>query len=281
MPFFFGGGASVDLASPPEIGSTTPNTGAFTTLSANNGTITTSSPAFTLAQTWNASGTTFTALRVNATDTASASGSLLMDLQVGGSSKLSVRKDSAIVFGGAANTNVDPALLFPTGYGNTVKIYSDINNGIGIVAQGFTTFIGNSVRVVASTSVGFTWQLGASSVLQLLYDADNVLAQRRTTNAQTFRIYNTFTSATNFERVNFRWASNEFILDAEKGSAGGTLRGVKIGSATTSLLSFYGVTPVDQPATVTDPTGGGTQDAEARTAINAIIDRLQELGLIA
>ena len=49
---FFGGGASVDLASPPAIGNTTPNTGAFTTLSANNGTITTSSPAFTLAQTW-------------------------------------------------------------------------------------------------------------------------------------------------------------------------------------------------------------------------------------
>jgi hypothetical protein len=34
-------------------------------------------------------------------------------------------------------------------------------------------------------------------------------------------------------------------------------------------------------ATVTDPTGGLTVDAEARTAINAIIDRLQELGLIA
>ena len=34
MPFFGGGGgASVDLASPSAIGSTTPNTGAFTTLS--------------------------------------------------------------------------------------------------------------------------------------------------------------------------------------------------------------------------------------------------------
>lgn len=75
-------------------------------------------------------------------------------------------------------------------------------------------------------------------------------------------------------------AGNEFILDAEAGGTG-TLRGIKLGSATTSLLGFYGVTPVDQPATVTDPTGGGTQDAEARTAINAIIDRLQELGLIA
>jgi len=44
---------------------------------------------------------------------------------------------------------------------------------------------------------------------------------------------------------------------------------------------FYGVTPVDQPATIADPSGGGTQDSQARVAIEAIIDRLQELGLIA
>ena len=45
-----------------------------------------------LAQTWNAAGTTFTALKMNVTDTASASGSLLIDLQVGGSSKFKVTK---------------------------------------------------------------------------------------------------------------------------------------------------------------------------------------------
>lgn len=41
---------------------------------------------------WTASGTTYTALKVNPTNTASAAGSLLLDLQVGGSSKLSVGK---------------------------------------------------------------------------------------------------------------------------------------------------------------------------------------------
>ena len=109
-----------------------------------------------------------------------------------------------------------------------------------------------------------------------------LIAQRNGSNAQTFRVYNTRTSATNFERLNLRWASNEFIFDAEAGSAGGTLRGIKIGSASTSLLGFFGATPVDQPATVADPSGVTTdEDVEARTAINAIIDRLQELGLIA
>ena len=32
--------------------------------------------------------------------------------------------------------------------------------------------------------------------------------------------------------------------------------------------------------TISDPTGGSTIDAEARTAIDTIIDRLQSLGLI-
>lgn len=54
-----------------------------------------------------------------------------------------------------------------------------------------------------------------------------------------------------------------------------------LGDSTSDKIGFFGVTPVDQPATVADATGGSTTDAEARTAINAVIDRLQELGLIA
>lgn len=45
---------------------------------------------------WNSAGTTFTGIKFNVTDTASAAGSLLMDLQVGGSSRFSVRKDGLI-----------------------------------------------------------------------------------------------------------------------------------------------------------------------------------------
>jgi hypothetical protein len=110
--------------------------------------------------------------------------------------------------------------------------------------------------------------------------ASGVIEQSSTNTAQAYRLFNTVNGG-NFERANFRWASNEFIIDAEFGGTGTALRGIKIGSATSSLLGFYGATPVDRPATVADPTGGGTVDAEARTAINDIIDRLQELGLIA
>jgi hypothetical protein len=60
-----------------------------------SGTLTTSQP-LQLTQTWNAGGVTFTGLGVNITDTASAAASLLMDLQVGGTSKLNVNKGGGI-----------------------------------------------------------------------------------------------------------------------------------------------------------------------------------------
>ena len=61
----------------------------------------------------------------------------------------------------------------------------------------------------------------------------------------------------------------------------GTTTGTKIGTTTAERIGFWGVTPVDQPGTLADPTGGGTVDAEARITIGTIIDKLQEIGLIA
>ncbi len=67
-----------------------------------------------------------------------------------------------------------------------------------------------------------------------------------------------------------------FVAGANISSA--TTTGTKIGTATNQLLGFYNATPVDQPATVVDADG---TLADATTKINTIIDRLQELGLIA
>jgi hypothetical protein len=123
--------------------------------------------------------------------------------------------------------------------------------------------------------------LGSSDDVRLERDAAGTLNQRNGTNAQTSRLCNTWTSATSYEWVSIGWSANVCTITTEKGSAGGTLRGLRIGDASTALLGFYGATPVDRPDTVADPSGGLTVDAEARTAINALIDRLQELGLIA
>ena len=52
-----------------------------------------------LEQTWNAGATVFTAHKINVTDTASDATSKLQDLQVGGVSKWSVRKDGELTVG--------------------------------------------------------------------------------------------------------------------------------------------------------------------------------------
>ena len=54
------------------------------------GTVTTSNPVINASQTWNAAGVTFTGLKFNVTNTASASASKLIDLQIGGASYFQV-----------------------------------------------------------------------------------------------------------------------------------------------------------------------------------------------
>jgi hypothetical protein len=64
---------------------------------------------------------------------------------------------------------------------------------------------------------------------RLFRDAANTLAQRNGTNAQTFRVYNTFTDASNYERGFMRWSSN--VLEMGREFAGtGINRDVRIRS---------------------------------------------------
>lgn len=56
------------------------------------GTMTTDVNAISVTQTWNAAGVAFTAVKLNVTNTASAAGALLMDLQIGGFSAFSLSK---------------------------------------------------------------------------------------------------------------------------------------------------------------------------------------------
>jgi hypothetical protein len=58
---------------------------------------------------------------------------------------------------------------------------------------------------------------------------------------------------------------------------GQTGKGLLVGESTSELVGFFGKTPVDQPATIADATDAAT----AITTVNTVIDRLQELGLIA
>lgn len=57
--------------------------------------------------------------------------------------------------------------------------------------------------------------------------------------------------------------------------------GTKIGTAAAQKVALHGATPTIQSLKINDPSGGTTVDAEARTAINSIIDVLEAKGLSA
>jgi hypothetical protein len=76
---------------------------------------------YDLTDTWTAGATTFTAIKMNVTDTASSAGSALLDLQVGGVSQLKVSKAGAVTAVGVAvptisstNTLSNKTLSSPT-----------------------------------------------------------------------------------------------------------------------------------------------------------------------
>jgi len=289
---------------------------------------------FTVDPDWNDAAVTFTGLKLNVTDGAGgapvgAAGSNLLDLQSGGTSKAKI--DASGDYYGALYSFFGETNRVSIRYGGTRLLTID------------QTGTRPGARVGSNSA--FAWSSLANSEgnpdLSLYRDAADTLAQRRSTNAQTFRLYNTYTDASNYELGKLEWGSNVFRIGTEKGSAGGTSRaldmqtdgvsrleikdngagiyaktseyrfyanatgsytglvarfnstslkledginistgattGTKIGTATTQKLGFYNATPVVQPTAVAD----ATDAASAITQLNALLDRMRDLGLIA
>jgi hypothetical protein len=186
----------------------------------NAGTLTTDVKVLDLSATWNDAGVTFTGLKFNVTSTASAAASLLLDLQVGGTSKLSVTKSSVFTLGsGNGRFGFDASadwVSYIKFNGTNVVSFSNVG-GITLVTNDAASFYG----------------MGSGTDLRLYRDAAATLAQRNGTNAQTFRLYNTFTDASNYERLGINWGSN--IISIKPEAAGtGTVRVLHISGLPTS-----------------------------------------------
>lgn len=123
---------------------------------------------------------------------------------------------------------IGDANIFSNNTGGTATI--GIRNGSGG---------GNRIQMLYGTgfqmasTYAITWSPNSTNVsspdLFLYRDAAGTLAQRNSTNAQTFNLSNTYTSSTNFEYGRFQWASNEFRIGSAVGSAGGTTRNTVFG----------------------------------------------------
>jgi len=78
---------------------------------------------------------------------------------------------------------------------------------------------------------------GASADVTLARDSGSILALRRGTGSQEFRIYETFTDASNYERLEFNMGFN--LADIKTRSAGtGSAIEMKIGTVSATSLSF-------------------------------------------
>lgn len=192
------------------------------------GTITAATPALDITATWNNAATVFQGIRYTATNTASNSGSRLVSINLGASELFFVRAD---------------------GY---VRGSSSIEG-----ATGFLTGTSGSIGLDVRSTSGYI-QIGSSDTF-LYRDAAGAFAQRNGTNAQSFRVYNTYTSATNYERGVFDWqtTANTLRIGTEKGSGGGTARALEfVTDGTTRMtLASTGLVSVSNDLSC----GGGCQ----------------------
>lgn len=133
---------------------------------------------FNFTDLWTVGGTTYDAIKVDVTDTASAAASLLLNLSVGGSAKFSVRKDGHVV---AATEAIGGATLGTNALAvaGATLLTGKLSVGGAGVTYGSSTFLGDFVtangtaaiiEIAQNSQVG--WRFGiAASVKNFRFDA--------------------------------------------------------------------------------------------------------------
>jgi hypothetical protein len=126
------------------------------------GAVTVSSPFFSGTQTWNNGATTFAAFSCAVTDSASAAGSLLMDFQVGGSTKISIGKlgDISVMDTTDATTSATGSGRFAGGLNVAKNVF--LRQGLIAASTSVTTAAGTTTLTISSTR----WQIFTGTTTQ-------------------------------------------------------------------------------------------------------------------
>ena len=221
--------------------------------------------------------------------------------------------DFSAVNVGSGNNNPQFSVDAGTGYikfsdtwgGGTIQL--GVSSGLGawtlgaVYGTGFTfTPMGGSTAVTMTTSelilntniLRWKGAGGGSIYVDLTTEgSSNLLSQQNGVNAQTFRVYNTYTGSTSHEFLQIRGvASANFEIGPRNGSAGGTLRGLTIGgyalgsatitgwlqfrpNATTAALEAFYLGPIADSTTVGgNARGTGAVDLQtSRTAAAQVV----------
>lgn len=139
---------------------------------------------YDLTDTWNAGGTTFSAIKMNVTDTASAAASKLVQCQVGGTDKFTVRKDGFTDINGNLRLSAsNPAIELNTG---GPQVYVPAANTFAIATGGGIGSPIERVRVDSSGNVGIGTS-SPSAALDVAKSSGNLYLRDGTTgNASIF-----------------------------------------------------------------------------------------------
>lgn len=202
-------------------------------------TVGTSTSILSIAPTWTTNGTYAAPLLVNVTDSGTANAaSKLLDLQVGGVSTVASAKRGTI--------------HFPVTFNNITSIPAPgIANYYGLL--GLYGDSGTAAASLSSVNLDLLSASGSFSIngtVVLTRDASDILALRRSTNANMIRVYETYTDSTTFSRGVFGFrdsasggtgagsATTVLRIGTEKGSVGGTARDFAIITDGTVRVTF-------------------------------------------
>ena len=181
----------------------------------------------------------YTAFKLYVTDTASAAGSSLMDLHVGGASKFRIDTAGGLSFPGSSTyqqvikfSNTYPGYFRADGAVSVASITNESGQNFLINSAGIRLGNSGALRFTQNSAISY------AADLELHRDGAGILAQRTGTNAQTFNIYNTYTDASNYERGFMKWNANTLEIGTE-GSGTGSSRytRIKAGSAYFDLVA--------------------------------------------
>jgi len=102
-------------------------------------------------------------------------------------------------------------------------------------------YVSGSVILSGASSGEFKIEDANSSSYYARLNVDaaaDTLALRGGTNAQTFRIYNTYTDGSNYERAALKWSSNVFYIGPEAAGTGNAYRSYRFGDASNGYFQY-------------------------------------------
>ena len=219
-------------------------------------TVTANAPLLQLSQTWNNGAVTFQGAVINITNTASNNASKMLDVQLGGSSR--------ITFG-----------VYSSGIGNPYVSLYDVSGSVNIGASSSVFCVENpfqnarmgpnDLTVSVYAPIGWasssTSAIGSGGDTTLFRDnAAYTVGLRKGTNPNTFRVYNTYTDQNNYERGVLDWTTTPNVLRIGAEAAGtGTARNTVIIAWTKAGAPVAGDIPAGTWTVIRDTTNSTTK----------------------